>query len=189
MCRGAFLIGSAGSLVSWLIARPWLGRSHCMAQRHPMEADTMRRLTLLPLATLALLLAAAPVAADSTYRTERLRLRPADSGEQGYGMVVNAHPNGPRIYAHEQYLLTGAKPRETYEVWLLVGADCDSLQRFVQTASITTNGAGNGAGDVFFSFEAIDALGVRGTTLAGAWEVVNDGLVAYETDCTSIELD
>ena len=148
-----------------------------------------RRLTLLPMATVALLLAAAPAAADSTYQTERLVLRPTVVGEEGSGMVVNAHPNGPRIYAHEQYLLTGAKAGETYEVWLLVGSDCDSLDRFRPTASITTNAAGNGGAGYFFTFAEIDALGVRGATLAAAWEVVNDGVVAYQTDCTSIELD
>ena len=148
----------------------------------------MRRLTLLPLATLAVLLAATPAAADSTYQTERLLLEDADGGV--FGMVVNAHPNGPQIYAHEQYLLTGAEPNETYAVWLLVGANCDSLGQFRQTGSITTNAAGNGTANYVFTFDEIDSLGVRGATLAGAWQVVDeDGNVVYETDCTSIALD
>jgi len=150
----------------------------------------MRRLILLPLATVALLLAATPAVADSTYQTERLSLRPvAGSGETGSGMVVNAHPNGPRIYAHEQYLLTGAEASETYDVWLLLGADCASLAPAVPTASIRTNAAGNGAAKYVFTFDFVDGAGLRGMTFAGAWQVLNDGVVAYQTGCTSIELD
>ena len=150
----------------------------------------MRRLTLIPVAMLAVLLAAAPAAADSTYQTERLVLAPvAGSGATGSGMVVNAHPNGPQIYAHEQYLLRGAEPNETYEVWLLLGPNCDALAPAVNTASITTNAAGNGAANFVFTFDSVDSLGIRGMTFAGAWQVLKDGVVVYQTGCTSIELD
>lgn len=150
----------------------------------------MRRLTLFPMTMLVVLLAAGPVAADSTYQTERLVLSPvAGSGETGSGMVVNAHPNGPQIYAHEQYLLRGAEPNETYEVWLLLGPNCDALAPAVNTASITTNAAGNGAANFVFTFDFVDSLGIRGMTFAGAWQVLKDGVVVYQTGCTSIELD
>lgn len=152
------------------------------------EVNTMRRLTLLPAAMLAVLLAAAPAAADSTYQTERLTLAPV-AGGSGSGMVVNAHANGPEIYAHEQYRLAGAEPNETYEVWLLLGPNCDALAPAVNTASITTNAAGNGAANYVFTFDFVDSLGVRGMTFAGAWQVLKDEVVVYQTGCTSIELD
>ena len=163
----------------------------------------MRRLTLLPLATLAVLLAATPAAADSTYQTERLALRPAaDSDEKGSGMVVNAHPNGPRIYAHEQYLLTGAKPHETYQVYLLLAAydedtfdaDCEALEEMpggtgLATSSIATNSAGNGSANYVFTFEFVDSAGLRGMTFTAAWRVDLGSSPAYRTGCTAIQLD
>ena len=52
--------------------------------------------------TVVAVLAATLVAvasADSAYHTERLELRGLN-GAPGGGMVVNAHPNGPIVYAH-----------------------------------------------------------------------------------------
>jgi hypothetical protein len=48
-------------------------------------------------------------AADSAYHTERLALSGL-SGAPGGGMVVNAHANGPNVYAHEIYTLRHAVP-------------------------------------------------------------------------------
>lgn len=162
----------------------------------------MRRLTLLA-ALLALPLSATTAAADSTYQTERLVLQPvAASGEWGSGMVVNAHPNGPRIYAHEQYLLTGAKRRETYQVYLLLteynastySADCAALRAApggtgLPTSSIRTNSAGNGSAKYVFSFDFVNGAGLRGMTFTAAWRVDLGSSPAYRTNCTVIALD
>ena len=163
----------------------------------------MRRLTLFPVAMLGLLLTAAPAAADSTYQTERLALRPvAGTGETGTGMVVNAHPNGPRIYAHEQYLLAGAKSNESYLVYLLLTpydeatftADCEALQDMpggtgLPTSIIKTNSAGNGSANYIFSFDFVNGAGLRGLTFTAAWRVDLAGSPAYRTGCTVIALD
>ena len=153
----------------------------------------MRRLRLLPLLLLSMGLAASPVAADSTYRTERLALSPAArGGESGSGMVVNAHPNGPQIYAHEQYLLRHAAPDTTYQVYLLLGADCTSVTTGttgIHTGTITTNVAGNGSANKVFTFAFVDSAGIRGMTFQAAWLVMRDGVPAYRTPCTTIALD
>ena len=154
----------------------------------------MRRLLLLPLLLLlSTALTAGPVSADAVYQTERLVLAPAaGSGERGSGMVVNAHPNGPRIYAHEQYLLRQARPGATYQVHLLLGADCGSVtsgSAGLVTASITTNAAGNGAASKVFTFAFVDSLGIRGMSFKAAWLVSRDGVPAYRTACTTITLD
>ena len=152
----------------------------------------MRRLRLLPLLLLSMGLAAGPVSADSTYPTERLALSPARSGESGSGMVVNAHPNGPQIYAHEQYLLRHARPNTTYQVYLLLGADCASVTTGttgIQTGTITTNAAGNGSANKVFTFAFVESAGIRGMTFKAAWLVTRNGAPAYRTGCTTIALD
>src|SRR5436190_15849360 len=60
---------------------------------------------LIIVAVLAATLAAA-ASADSAYHTERLDLHGLN-GAPGGGMVVNVHPNGPIVYAHEVYTLSG----------------------------------------------------------------------------------
>ena len=153
----------------------------------------MRRLRLLPLLLLAMGLAAGPVSADSTYPTERLALSPAaGGGESGSGMVVNAHPNGPQIYAHEQYLLRHARPNTTYQVYLLLGADCASGTTGttgIHTVTITTNAAGNGSANKVFTFAFVESAGIRGMTFKAAWLVSRNGSPAYRTPCTTIALD
>ena len=74
--------------------------------------------------------------ADSVYHTERLELRGV-GGAPGGGMVVNIHPNGPNVYAHEIYTLRHAVPG-TYQVSLnlfLTSLNCTGPTAALPTAT------------------------------------------------------
>jgi hypothetical protein len=133
------------------------------------------------------------VRADAVYHTERLTLNPV-GGASGTGMVVNIHPNGPEVYAIEQYQLSGAEPGETYLVWLhlYIGAeDCaDDPVGSLNTAQIETNVAGNGTGQLVLTPEDIAAAGLQaGMSFPISWTVTQDGVTTHATDCTIVTLD
>jgi hypothetical protein len=143
---------------------------------------------ILVLAAIAVLGAAfvATAAADRVYHTERLQLSGV-GGAPGGGMVVNIHPNGPNVYAHEIYTLTHAVPGE-YQVSLhlfLASRDCTGPSVALPTATITTNAIGNGRADVKFTPE--DAAAIRGMTFSINWTVA--GPATYATACTVVTLD
>ena len=128
----------------------------------------------------------AAASADSAYHTERLELRGLN-GAPGGGMVVNVHPNGPTVYAHEIYVLRDAVPG-TYQVELHIfptSLNCSGGSAVLPTARIETNANGNGRADVKFTPE--DAAGIRGLTLSINWTVT--GPATYVTDCTVVTLD
>jgi hypothetical protein len=125
-------------------------------------------------------------AADRVYHTERLELSGV-GGAPGGGMVVNIHPNGPNVYAHEIYTLRQAVPG-TYQVFLNVfptSQNCTGQTAALPTATITTNAIGNGWADVKFTPEDVGAL--RGMTFSISWSVV--GPATYVTACTVVSLD
>jgi hypothetical protein len=128
----------------------------------------------------------AAASADSAYHTERLELRGLN-GAPGGGMVVNVHPNGPTVYAHEIYVLRDAVPG-AYQVELHIfptSLNCSGGSAVILTATIETNANGNGEADVKFTPE--DAAGIRGLTLSINWTVT--GPATYVTDCTVVTLD
>src|SRR5215216_432489 len=96
----------------------------------------MRKMLVLVAAAGVLVLALnATAAADSAYHTERLALSGV-SGAPGSGMVVNAHANGPNVYAHEIYTLRHAVPG-TYQVVLNIYAtslSCDGTPIEIEAA-------------------------------------------------------
>ena len=147
----------------------------------------MRR--ILVLAPTVVLLAAAFVAtaaADRVYHTEHLALSGV-GGAPGGGSVVNAHPNGPNVYAHEIYTLRHAVPG-TYQVTLnlfTTSLDCTGETIALPTAILTTNATGNGQADVKFTPEDVAAF--RHMTFSISWSVV--GPATYVTDCTVVTLD
>jgi hypothetical protein len=56
-------------------------------------------------------LALAPAAgADRVYHSEHMTLTPVDTAPLRSGFVQNVHANGPNVYAHEIYVLSGALP-------------------------------------------------------------------------------
>jgi hypothetical protein len=124
--------------------------------------------------------------ADRAYHTERLLLHGL-AGASGGGMVVNAHANGPTVYAHEVYTLRHAVPG-TYQVTLNIYAgslSCGGSPIAVPTAQLVTNRAGNGRASLTLRPE--DAAGFRGETVSVRWEVA--GPATYVTDCTVVTLD
>jgi hypothetical protein len=136
-------------------------------------------------AVLAATLAAA-ASADSAYHTERLDLHGLN-GAPGGGMVVNVHPNGPIVYAHEVYTLSGAVPG-TYQVALHIfpaSLNCSGGSFDILTATLETNAHGNGRADV--KFTPADAADLRGLTVSINWTVT--GPATYVTDCTVVTLD
>jgi hypothetical protein len=130
---------------------------------------------------------ASTASADQAYHTERLALHAVSSGAPGGGMVVNAHANGPNVYAHEIYVLNGAAPG-TYQVTLHIfptSLNCTGGSVLIPTATLSTNAHGNGQADAKFTPE--DAAALRGLTLSAFWTI--SGPATYATDCTVITLD
>jgi hypothetical protein len=124
--------------------------------------------------------------ADRVYHTERLELTGV-GGAPGGGMVVNVHPNGPNVYAHEIYTLSHAAPGD-YQVFLNLfptSLDCTGPTVAFPTATLTTNAAGNGRADV--KFTPADAADIRNMTFSINWTVV--GPATYVTACTVVTLD
>jgi hypothetical protein len=124
--------------------------------------------------------------ADRVYHTEHLALSGV-GGAPGGGMVVNIHPNGPNVYAHEIYTLSQAVPG-SYQVLLNVfptSLNCTGSSTAIPTATITTNAGGNGRADVKFTPEDVGAL--RGMTFSISWTVA--GPATYVTACTVVTLD
>jgi hypothetical protein len=125
-------------------------------------------------------------AADRVYHTEHLELSGV-GGAPGGGMVVNIHPNGPNVYAHEIYTLRKALPG-TYQVVLNLfptSLNCTGSSTAIPTATITTNASGNGQADV--KFTPADAAALRGMTISIKWTVT--GPAMYVTTCTVVTLD
>lgn len=125
-------------------------------------------------------------AADRVYHTEHLALVGV-GGAPGGGAVVNVHPNGPNVYAHEIYTLRQAVPG-SYQVFLNVfptSLDCTGSSLAIPTATLTTNATGNGMADVKFTPEDVAAL--RGMTFSISWTVT--GPATYVTACTVVTLD
>ncbi len=146
----------------------------------------MRKMLVLAMVAIVATAVAENASADAVYQTERLELA-AVGGAPGGGMVVNIHPNGPEVYAHEVYTLQHAAPGE-YAVFLnifLEGLDCTGSKFAIPTATIATNAAGNGSGDVKFAPQDVAAL--RGMTFSISWTVV--GPATYRTECTVVTLD
>jgi hypothetical protein len=137
---------------------------------------------------------AAPAAADATYRTERLALVALGGAPLQAGAVVNAHPNGPRIYEHQQYTLVGAQPNTAYQV--VVRLDRDSAAcatapevTLILAPDLTTNAAGNGTAKTVLT--PADVGDLAGTTVGARWQVTRKGggPVLYQTACTAVALD
>jgi hypothetical protein len=142
-------------------------------------------------ALLALLVA--PAGADSAYHTAHIALAPVASAQLRSGFVQNIHANGPTIYAHEIYQLSGAEPNTSYQVVLSIWksntacAGSPSLQ--FPTATVTTDAAGNGLADIVFSPADATAAGIRGLTVGAMWTLWNGTTATYATDCEVISLD
>ena len=106
-------------------------------------------------------------------------------------IVQNIKAEGPRIYAHELFVVNGARPNASYSVtrhFFFRDPACHGAFVFVrEVATLKTNTTGNGRADVFVTPE--DVAGFEG--LHGVSWTLTDaaGAVAYRTDCTAVTLD
>ena len=152
----------------------------------------MRRFAL-PIAFLAVLAVAGPVSADSVYHTEQLALEPVDRA-LGDGMVVNIHPNGPKVFAAERYALRNAEANASYTIWLIIDANrlrCDFAGLQIPMASaLETNAMGNGTtpADFFFAPEGIPPC-LRDASFPIHWEATLRGTRTHITEWTTVTLD
>lgn len=136
-------------------------------------------------------LAPLPAAADRVYHSEHLELAAVGGAPLRSGFVQNIKAEGPRVYAHEIFVLNGARARTTYTVtrdFFFLDPECDGNLVFHEdVATLRTNARGNARGDVFVEpAEVAGFEGVHGVT----WTVRDaGGAVAYRTSCTAVTLD
>ena len=128
--------------------------------------------------------------ADRVYHSQHLVLTPVADAPLRSGFVENIKAQGPRIYAHELFVLNGASPFTTYTVvrnFFVFQPDCTGDALVEEVTDLQTNAAGNGRGDVV----------VRPATVAGfegdhgVFFTVTDetGAVLYRTACSAVTLD
>jgi hypothetical protein len=146
----------------------------------------MSRFALLLVVGGAAAIFAAVATADAVYHTTLILLQPVAAAPGG-GAVINIHANGPTVYAHELYLLKGARAG-SYQVTLHIDPahlDCSAPALNLPTATVVTNAVGNGEADATFTPEQAD--GLRGRTVSAFWTAT--GPASYETGCNIITLD
>jgi hypothetical protein len=150
-----------------------------------------RRLaSVVAVAGLVICLGGAPALADGTYHTEQYGFAAVGNAPLRSGFVENIHPNGPNVYAHEQYVVNGARSNTTYQVTLMIfplDATCSSTPIVIPTATIRTNAAGDGVSSHVFT--PTDAGGLRGLTVGGMWTLSINGSPEYRTGCETVRLD
>lgn len=138
-------------------------------------------------------LLAAPASADRTFHTTRYELIPVGGAPLRSGSVIDIHAEGPRVYAQERYHLSGALPTTDYQVVLRISGDTDcgatSLIAALETATLSTNKAGNGNGAVTFRPADAAELAAAQDEYGLEWQVLADDQVAYTTGCQIVALD
>ena len=137
------------------------------------------------------LASALPAAADATYHSAHIPLLREAGTVVGSGFVENIHANGPNVFAHELYQLQHAAPTTTYEVTLhiYVGEPtCRSTSVDLPSTTLTTNVAGNGFAQKFFT--PADAAGLpKGESHGIVWTVSAGAGATYTTGCETVVLD
>jgi hypothetical protein len=155
-----------------------------------MKQCAIRATLAVVLPVLALLAFAPAAAADRLYHSQHIALQPVGDSPLGSGFVQNIHANGPNVYGHEIYHLSGAVPNTTYQVTLLLypfDPSCSTAPVPVPTTQLHTNGAGNGNANFFFRPADVPAE-IRNATHGIRWTVTSANS-AYETACSAVHLD
>ena len=138
----------------------------------------------------AVLALATSAQADQVYHSQHIQLSPVATAPLRDGFVENIHANGPIVFAHEEYHLSGASANTTYHVQLLLfpfNSTCSNPPIPIQSATFTTNAAGNGNADKVF--RPADANGLHNSTDSAIWQILSNGIVEYQTACNVIVLD
>jgi hypothetical protein len=136
--------------------------------------------------------ATTPAHADRVYHSEHLRLAPVGDAPLRSGFVENIKAEGPVVYAHEIFVLNGARARATYTVtrnFFPFDPGCSGENGVFATdvATLTTNRSGNARGGIFVRPEEVAGFeGVHGVK----WTVRSaGGAPAYQTGCSAVTLD
>jgi hypothetical protein len=128
-------------------------------------------------------------AADRVYHSEHLRLAPVGGAPLRSGFVENIKAEGPRIYAHEIFVLNGAGANTTYSVtrdFFFEDPGCDGAPvPDDPIATLRTNASGNARGSVVVRPSQITIDGDHGVM----WTVRDGDTVVYQTSCTIVTLD
>lgn len=129
--------------------------------------------------------------ADATYHSTHIALLPTAGTTGGSGFVENIHPDGPNVYAHEQYVLRHAAPGTSYQVTLHIDVGdptCRSASVDLPSAVLRTNTAGNAAGSKVFT--PADAAGLpKGVPHGIVWTVSAGQGRSYASGCERVVLD
>ncbi len=139
---------------------------------------------------LAALVLAPGVSADKVYHSQHITLEPVGAAPLKKGFVQNIHANGPNVYAHEIYKLSGAVPNASLQVRLLAyvfDPDCSGAPSDFGSIPLETNGVGNGRADRFIRPSSMPP--VYAGTHGVRWEVLSNGTVLYATGCNAVTLD
>jgi hypothetical protein len=149
----------------------------------------MRLLWLIVSAAVVAALLPPVAAADRVYHSEHLTLMPVGGAPLRSGFVENIKAEGPTIYAHEIFVLNGARARTTYTVTrhFFLGETCSGTVFPQVVATLETNVRGNARGDVFVAPAEVE--GFEGTHAVKWTFETAPGAVAYRTRCTSVEID
>ena len=130
--------------------------------------------------------------ADATYHSTHILLSPAPGTSGGSGFVENVHADGPNVYAHEQYHLQHAAAHTSYTVTLhIYGPDttCSAASPVdLDSAVLTTNGAGNASGARVFT-PADAAVLPKGVPLGITWTMSAGQGQTYTSTCQTVVLD
>jgi hypothetical protein len=130
--------------------------------------------------------------ADQVYHSQHIALHRVGDEPLRSGFIENIHANGPTIFAHEIYVLNGAKPTTTYQVTLNIfplNPSCaGSPGLVVPTAAITTNPAGNGRGDAVFRPSDVPTA-LRHATHGIIWTISDSSGIEFSTGCQVATLD
>ncbi|MGE5690500.1 MAG: hypothetical protein ACM33B_08080 [Pseudomonadota bacterium] len=128
--------------------------------------------------------------ADQTFHTLHADLHAVGSAPLRSGFVNDIHTEGVVNAAHEIYHLNGATPGTTYQVTILLylgDPSCSSAPLMFPTATVETNGAGNGNAD--FTFPAGPPSGIEGIESGIRWQLSTASGVAYATHCAPLTID
>lgn len=129
-------------------------------------------------------------AADRVYHSEHLRFTPVGGAPLRSGFVENIKANGPMVYAHEVFVLNGARPNTAYSItrdFFFEDTDCsgDPVPPNEPIATLQTNRSGNARGSVFVRPSEITIDGDHGVM----WTVRRGATIVYQTTCTVVTLD
>ena len=125
--------------------------------------------------------------ANRTYHTLTAQLSPINGQPLQSGWVHDIHMNGNVNGAHEEYHVAGAIPNTTFQVQILffLGAGCvNSAGAPIDTAVLTTDGAGSANGDWTFPANHTSTV----TTDSAIWQLVGPDGAAYNTPCEVVLL-